>query len=77
MPVTSTNMNYAIVVLGAIITFAGIWFAVDARKWFKGPRMTIDNDVLNIVSIEASSGTQIEDCSFVFDAKDEKFITKV
>ncbi|KAI7859051.1 amino acid transporter [Circinella umbellata] len=75
-PVTSTNMNYAVVVLGAIITFAGIWFAVDARKWFKGPRMTIDNDILNAVSVEASSTTQTEDCSFMFDTKDEKFITK-
>ena len=70
-------MNYAIVVLGAIITFAGIWFAVDARKWFKGPRMTINNDILNVVSVEAGSAAQIEDYSFSFNAKDEKFITKV
>ncbi|KAI9491946.1 amino acid transporter [Zychaea mexicana] len=67
MPVTASNMNYAVVVLGAIITFAGIWYAVDARKWFKGPRITIETDVLNVVSAEQEAD------SFVFNTKDEKF----
>ncbi|KAI8146083.1 amino acid/metabolite permease [Fennellomyces sp. T-0311] len=72
VPVTPTNMNYAVVVLGAIITFAGIWFAVDARKWFRGPRITIENEVFNVITGDQATteGTQIS--SFSSSYKDEK-----
>lgn len=46
MPVTKYNMNYAVVVLGAIAAFALGWFAVDARKWFKRPKMTVEDNVV-------------------------------
>ena len=31
--------NYTPVVLAIVIGFAGIWYAVSARKWFKGPKV--------------------------------------
>jgi hypothetical protein len=43
-PITVKSFNYApIAVLAVIgfagIGFAGIWYAVSARKWFKGPKV--------------------------------------
>jgi hypothetical protein len=38
-PVTVENMNYAVVILVGILTFAMIyWFAGGARKYYIGPR---------------------------------------
>lgn len=39
-PVTAENMNYAIIILVAILVFAMIyWFAGGARKYYIGPRI--------------------------------------
>ena len=38
-PITATNFNYTPVAVLAVIGFAGIWWAVSARKWFKGPKI--------------------------------------
>ncbi|CAK7210153.1 GABA/polyamine transporter [Sporothrix bragantina] len=35
------GMNWTIVVWGGPMLFAIIWFFVDARKWFKGPKVNI------------------------------------
>lgn len=32
-------MNWTCLVYGAPMLFALLWFAIDARKWFKGPRV--------------------------------------
>ncbi|KAI0036099.1 amino acid/polyamine transporter I [Vararia minispora EC-137] len=34
---TSTSMNYAVVIIGAVFVFSGISWILSARKWFKGP----------------------------------------
>ncbi|KAJ3311159.1 hypothetical protein HDV04_004371 [Boothiomyces sp. JEL0838] len=36
-PVTVQNFNYVPLVVGALILFAGGWWVVDARRWFRGP----------------------------------------
>jgi hypothetical protein len=36
-------MNYAVVVIGFIVVGAGLWFAIDARKWFHGPVINVDD----------------------------------
>ncbi|KAJ3326132.1 hypothetical protein HDV06_000008 [Boothiomyces sp. JEL0866] len=36
-PVSVQNFNYVPLVVGALLLFAGGWWAVDAHKWFKGP----------------------------------------
>ena len=38
-PVTSTDFNYAPIAVAVVLGFAGIWYAVSARKWFKGPKV--------------------------------------
>ncbi|KAF3318543.1 GABA-specific high-affinity permease [Orbilia oligospora] len=41
--VTPQNMNYAIVVNFAVWGGALLYYYVDARKWFTGPRITLDS----------------------------------
>jgi hypothetical protein len=38
-PITATNFNYSIVAVAVVLGFAGIYWLVSARKWFKGPRV--------------------------------------
>ena len=37
IPVTSTSMNYVIVVVGIVLLMAGVNWLVDARKNYRGP----------------------------------------
>lgn len=37
MPVNKENMNYTIVIIGATVILTGMWWILDARKWYKGP----------------------------------------
>jgi ABC-type nickel/cobalt efflux system permease component RcnA len=36
---TLATFNFAPLAVLAVIGFAGIWYAVSARKWFKGPKI--------------------------------------
>ena len=36
-PVDATNMNYCILVTGAVISFSVVWYFVGGRKDYKGP----------------------------------------
>jgi amino acid transporter len=38
-PITLKSFNYTPVAVLAVIGFAGIWWAVSAHKWFKGPKI--------------------------------------
>jgi amino acid transporter len=38
-PITATTFNYTPIEVLAFIGFAGIWWLVSARKWFKGPKI--------------------------------------
>lgn len=40
---TPDVMNWTAVVWGGPMLLALIWFAVDARKWFKGPRVNLEH----------------------------------
>ncbi|KAK0867263.1 hypothetical protein LTR87_014670 [Friedmanniomyces endolithicus] len=37
------NMNYTCVVYGGVMTCALLWYAIDARKWFKGPKINVEH----------------------------------
>jgi amino acid transporter len=39
VPVNSTTFNYAPVAVGVVILFAGGWYLLSAKKWFKGPKV--------------------------------------
>ena len=36
---TVATFNFAPIAVLVVIGFAGIWWAVSARKWFKGPKV--------------------------------------
>lgn len=44
MPVNKENMNYTVVIIGFCFIFSGLWYAIDARKWYKGPTGNLDDD---------------------------------
>lgn len=37
------NMNYSCLIYGGSMSLALIWYAVDARKWFKGPKINVEH----------------------------------
>ncbi|WP_214109577.1 amino acid permease [Acrocarpospora catenulata] len=37
-----TAVNYAPIVVGVMVIGVGLWWALSARKWFTGPRRTVD-----------------------------------
>jgi amino acid permease (GABA permease) len=51
-PVTKDTFNYAPVAVGVVVLYAGIYWLVSARKWFKGPRA--QGDEAELEAIEAS-----------------------
>ena len=40
-------MNYAIVITGAVWLGSIVYYYVDARKWFKGPKITLNVDEMD------------------------------
>jgi amino acid permease (GABA permease) len=38
-PITVSNFNYTVVAVGVVLGFAGIWWLVSAKNWFKGPKV--------------------------------------
>lgn len=40
---TPSDMNWTVVVWGVPMLLAIVWFAVDAHKWFKGPRVNVEH----------------------------------
>ena len=37
------NMNYTCLIYGGVMGLALLWYAVDARKWFKGPKINVEH----------------------------------
>lgn len=44
LPVSGTTMNYCVVAFAIIVAISGIQWAVDGRKNYEGPRITLYND---------------------------------
>ncbi|MCJ1279174.1 hypothetical protein MMC21_006998 [Puttea exsequens] len=42
----ASGMNWTCLVYGGPMTMVLIWWVVDARKWFKGPKVNIDHQML-------------------------------
>lgn len=38
-PITTLSFNYAPIAVAVVVGGAGLWYAVSARKWFKGPKV--------------------------------------
>lgn len=41
---TLLNMNWTCLIYGGSMLLVIVYYAVSARKWFKGPRVNVDND---------------------------------
>jgi amino acid permease (GABA permease) len=54
-PITATNFNYTIVAVAVVVGFAGIYWLVSARNWFKGPRVQGTADELAAIEQELAS----------------------
>jgi amino acid permease (GABA permease) len=54
-PITRTNFNYTFVAVIAVIGFAGIYWLVSARKWFKGPKIQGNPEELAAIERELAS----------------------
>ncbi|KAI0011365.1 amino acid transporter [Xylariaceae sp. FL0662B] len=56
---TLEDMNWTALVYGAPMFFVIIWFLVDARKWFKGPKINIEHHMLHqdLVGVEGVEPT--------------------
>ncbi|KAL9078174.1 MAG: hypothetical protein Q9157_002897 [Trypethelium eluteriae] len=59
---TSQNMNYTVVINCAVWGGALLYYYIDARKWFKGPKITLNLDDLSKSQERAleAEGLQIE-----------------
>lgn len=58
----ASNMNYTVVINGAVWGGALLYYFLDARKWFKGPKITVDLDQLDEAQEEAvrEEGLEVE-----------------
>ena len=43
---TAETMNWTCLVYGGPMLGALVWYAVDARKWFKGPKVNVEHQML-------------------------------
>ncbi|KAI8615213.1 APC amino acid permease [Chytriomyces sp. MP71] len=59
LPVTAVNMNYACVLVGAVMFGASGAYALSARHWFKGPVVNVEKDRSDAV-LTASSVNQFK-----------------
>jgi amino acid permease (GABA permease) len=54
-PITRANFNYTVVAVVVVLGFAGIWWLVSARKWFKGPKVQGSAEELAAIEAELES----------------------
>ncbi|GAO47026.1 amino acid transporter [Saitoella complicata NRRL Y-17804] len=50
-------MNWTVLVYGAPMAFVVVWWAVSARKWFKGPKVNVEHMMLD--RLEAIEGQEV------------------
>ena len=54
-PISRTNFNYTIVAVAVVIGFAGIYWLVSAKNWFKGPKVQGTAEELAAIEQELAS----------------------
>jgi amino acid transporter len=59
-PITITNFNFTPVMVLVVIGFAGIWWAISARKWFKGPKVEGTPEELAAIEAELSQFDKVK-----------------
>lgn len=53
------DMNYTCLIYGGTMSLALTWYAVDARKWFKGPKINVEHLVVvgRVAGNESGNGS--------------------
>ncbi|QPG75626.1 hypothetical protein FOA43_002983 [Brettanomyces nanus] len=64
MPVTKEDMNYTVVILGAVFILAGGWYAFDAKHWYRGPVSNVDAEYTTEIHQMFSKGEQSSSDTF-------------
>jgi amino acid transporter len=59
-PITRASFNYAPIAVGVVLLYAGGYWLISARKWFKGPRPQGDELELEAIEKELSAVEVIE-----------------
>jgi len=54
-PITHSNFNYTIVAVAVVLGFAGIYWLVSAKNWFKGPKVQGTPEELAAIEHELAS----------------------
>jgi amino acid transporter len=55
---TLLTMNWTVLIYGGSMTLAMIWYAVSARKWFKGPRVNVEHINAELLEGRADAGSE-------------------
>lgn len=56
------NMNYTCLIYGGVMGCAMLWYAVDARKWFKGPKINVEHLIhTRVINSEETNEHQTEE----------------
>ncbi len=48
-------MNYTCLLYGGVMSLALLWYAIDARKWFKGPKINVEH-LIHVNTLEGRDG---------------------
>jgi len=59
-PITWHTFNYTPVAVGVVLLYAGIFWLVSARKWFKGPRAQGDEAALEAIEQRLETAEELE-----------------
>ncbi|KAG7891769.1 hypothetical protein KL936_001712 [Ogataea polymorpha] len=60
MPVTKENMNYTVLMMGAVLLFSLVWYALDAKRWYKGPVANVDEEYEGLLETVGDNGSSEE-----------------
>ncbi|RFU35424.1 hypothetical protein B7463_g894, partial [Scytalidium lignicola] len=52
------TVNYTCLIYGGTMLFAIVYYVVDARKWFKGPRVNVDHRIYEEPMVGTGSGSE-------------------
>ncbi len=59
-PINWTTFNYAPIAVGVVLLYAGTFWFVSARKWFKGPRAQGDEAALEAIEQHLQTAEELE-----------------
>ena len=62
------TMNYTCLIYGGTMSLALLWYAIDARKWFKGPKINVEH-LIHTKVVEGQQGDTTPEVQEIMDEK--------